>query len=61
MNEFPVMLTVPQVCRILQVSRSKVYQMLATGEIPSVSIGRNRRIQQRDLNAFVASCSGAKP
>lgn len=55
MNEVPVMLTVPQVCRVLQMSRSKVYEMLASGEIPSVSIGRSRRIHNRDLEAYLAS------
>lgn len=54
MNEVPVMLTVPQVCRILQVSRSKVYQMLASGEIRSVTIGRSRRVFQSSLEAYLA-------
>lgn len=55
MNEVPVMLTVPQVCRILQVSRSKVYQMLASGEIRSVTIGRSRRVPVAALRGFTES------
>lgn len=53
MNEVPVMFTVPQVCRVMQMSRSKVYALIASGEIPSVSIGRSRRVPASRLQAYL--------
>ena len=38
----------------LGVSRARLYQLLATGEIGSVKIGASRRIPAVDLDAYVA-------
>jgi excisionase family DNA binding protein len=38
----------------LGISRSKVYQYLRTGRLPSVTLGRRRLIRSDDLCAFVA-------
>lgn len=43
-NESPLMLTPRQVQRALQLSPSTVYRMLNEGAIPSVRIGRSRRV-----------------
>ncbi|TVP62694.1 MAG: DNA-binding protein [Nitriliruptor sp.] len=37
----------------LGLSRSKLYELLAAGELPTVRIGRSRRIAVTDLEAFV--------
>jgi excisionase family DNA binding protein len=37
------LLTVVEAARELGISRSKVYELLADGELPSVRIGRTRR------------------
>jgi len=37
----------------LGLSRSKLYELLAAGELPTVRIGRSRRIAVADLEAFV--------
>jgi excisionase family DNA binding protein len=47
------LLTVVDAARHLCISRSKVYELLAAGELPSVRIGRNRRITMADLADFV--------
>jgi excisionase family DNA binding protein len=47
------LLTVVDAARHLRISRSKVYELLAAGELPSVRIGRNRRITMSDLADFV--------
>jgi excisionase family DNA binding protein len=47
------LLTVVDAARHLRISRSKVYELLASGELPSVRIGRNRRITMADLADFV--------
>ena len=47
------LLTVVDAAKHLRISRSKVYELLASGELPSVRIGRNRRITMSDLAEFV--------
>jgi excisionase family DNA binding protein len=41
------------VAAYLSVSRSKVYQLLASGELPSVKQGGNRRVRLSALNAYI--------
>ena len=51
------LLTVVEAAEHLRVSRSKLYELLAAGELPSVRIGRTRRIAMSALAAFSAvSC-----
>ncbi len=47
------LLTVVDAAQHLCISRSKIYELLASGELPSVRIGRNRRITMSDLAEFV--------
>ncbi len=49
-----LLLTVPEVGAVLSVSRSKVYELLNSGSMPSVYIGRSRRIRVSDVEDFVA-------
>ncbi len=49
-----LLLTVPEVGQVLAISRSKVYELLNSGYMPSVYIGRSRRIRVSDVEAFVA-------
>lgn len=48
-----VLITVPEAARRLAISRSYLYQYLQRGRLPSVCIGRARRIRVADLEAFV--------
>ncbi|HQU00728.1 MAG TPA: helix-turn-helix domain-containing protein [Acidimicrobiales bacterium] len=48
-----LLLTVPEVGRVLAISRSKVYELLNSGSLPSVCIGRSRRIRVSDVETFV--------
>lgn len=45
--------TVPQVAEYLQISRSKMYDWLKKGKIPYILIGRNKRIRESDLQAWI--------
>jgi len=45
--------TIPEVARFLKVSRSKVYGLVQQGLIPHVRIGKNVRITDRDLQAWL--------
>ena len=50
------LLTVPEAMDRLQVSRVTLYQVISSGALPSVLLGRRlRRIRQRDLDRFIAA------
>ncbi len=49
-----LLLTVPEVGAALSISRSKVYELLESESLPSVYIGRSRRIRVSDVEDFVA-------
>lgn len=48
-----LLLTVEQVAEELALSRSRVYELLAAGALPSIHIGRSRRVALGDLRNFV--------
>jgi excisionase family DNA binding protein len=49
-----LLLTVEEAALQLSLSRSTVYELLASGEIRSLKIGRCRRIPQNALAEFVS-------
>ena len=57
-QEQPVLLTVEQVCRIINLGRSKTYELIASNLIPSISIGRSRRVLRADLMAWIEKQRG---
>jgi excisionase family DNA binding protein len=48
-------LTVAEAARRIGISRTKLYEYVASGEIPSVKIGRLRRIPADAVAEFLAS------
>ena len=48
----PIM-TIPEVARYLKLSRSKVYLLVTQKKITYIRIGRNVRIRQSDLEAWL--------
>ena len=48
-----LMLTPEEAARELRISRAKVYQMMASGELPSIKLGGNRRIRLSALRAYI--------
>jgi excisionase family DNA binding protein len=46
-------LKVPEVAEVLRIARSKVYQLVAEGEIPSVRIGHSVRINCKALESWL--------
>jgi len=40
---------------MLEVGRDKVFQLMASGELPSFKIGGSRRIAVEDIEAYVRS------
>ncbi|MDO0926017.1 helix-turn-helix domain-containing protein [Streptomyces sp. TG1A-8] len=49
----PELLTVPQVMARLQLGRSAVYDLLRTGQLASITLGRSRRIPTHALTDFI--------
>lgn len=60
-EEPPLMLTPRQVQRMLQLSPSTVYRMMCDGSIPSVKIGRSRRVPAGALLSIVDEGTGWNP
>ena len=48
-----LLLTITEASQVLAVSRSKLYELLNSGNLPSVHIGRSRRIRMKDIEEFV--------
>jgi excisionase family DNA binding protein len=48
-----LLLTVTEASQVLAISRSKLYELLNSGYLPSVHIGRSRRIRMKDVEDFV--------
>ena len=49
------LLKASEVARILNISRSLVYRLIHTGEIPSIRINQAVRVHQDDLNSYIES------
>jgi excisionase family DNA binding protein len=49
----PVMFDMKTVAKILSVSRSTVYQLLKSGELKAVRVGRVRRVSQNQLVEYI--------
>lgn len=47
------LITIVEAAEIVGLSRSKLYELLASRELPSVRIGRSRRIDLADLERFI--------
>jgi excisionase family DNA binding protein len=49
----PLVLKPLDVAALLQVSRSKVYELIASGEIPSILVGGCVRVRVDELRAYL--------
>ena len=54
-QELPILYTPVQTARIMGISRSQVYNLLKSGELNSVHIGRSRRISNAHVTQFIQS------
>ena len=48
-----LLLTISEATHVLAISRSKLYELLNSGHLQSVHIGRSRRIRMKDIEDFV--------
>lgn len=52
----PLLISVPEAARLLGLGRTKLYELIATGEIEVVRIGRAARVPVASLRDFVDGC-----
>ncbi|PZS33003.1 MAG: transcriptional regulator [Pseudonocardiales bacterium] len=52
-----LLLTAEESAELLSIGRSKVYELMAGGVLPSVKVGRCRRIPRKAIDDFVESLS----
>ena len=50
-----LLLTVPEAAAALAISRSKLYELLAAGIVPSIRIDGSRRVPVSGLQAYIAA------
>ena len=53
------LLTVADVCRRLQMGKSKVFEFIATGELDSLKLDGARRVTEEQLGDFIARRASA--
>jgi len=52
-RDYPDILTVKQVCEMLNIGRNNTYELVRSGAIKSVTIGRQIRIPKENVIRFV--------
>lgn len=50
----PICVRVPEACRLLSIGRSKLYELIASGDVECVKIGTGTRITTASLRRLVA-------
>lgn len=51
----PLLVSVDEAARLCSLSRSRMYELIAAGDVPSVTIGRSRRIPLDGLRSWVGA------
>lgn len=46
-------LKVPEVAEVLRIPRSRAYELVGSGEIPSIRIGRSVRVSRKELDRWL--------
>ncbi len=49
-----VLYRVEEAAEMLAISRTKAYELIAAGKLPSVRLGGSRRISKADMDALIA-------
>lgn len=53
MEQPALLLRAEEAAKILAIGRSKVFQLLASGELPAIRIGRLVRVRRSDLERWI--------
>jgi excisionase family DNA binding protein len=57
----PLLLAVPEACRVIGVSRSTLYELISAGDLSIRKIGRKTLIPRDDLTAFASRLATNRP
>ena len=60
-NDIPKLLTIDEVAGILNVKVARAYELARTGLLPTVKLGRQVRIEERRLIAWIEAGGAALP
>ena len=60
MDDDKLLYKVPHVAELLETSRSKTYELVASGEIPSIRLGGSIRVPAQALRDWIAKKSTRK-
>ena len=55
-SAYPALLKPEDIAQRLNISRAMAYKLTATGELPTVRIGRIVRVREADLEAYIQKC-----
>ena len=58
MDQKTFMLKPTEVAEHLRISRAKVYELIATKDIPSIKVGGSRRVSTEALREWIAKKAG---
>ncbi|MCK4782874.1 MAG: helix-turn-helix domain-containing protein [Desulfobacteraceae bacterium] len=47
------LLTARDIAYLMQISKSKAYDLMRSGEIPAVRIGRSIRVREEDIDQYI--------
>jgi hypothetical protein len=53
-NEPRILLPIADAARALSIGRTKMFELIASGDVPTVEIGRRKLVPVNELHAFVA-------
>ena len=51
--ELPLVLTVAEIAEVLSCNRKTIYNLIDTGELPAISLGRSLRVTRYSLFSFM--------
>lgn len=53
-DALPVMLTVPEICKVLRISESTCLKLLHSGDLPGIRIGNSWRLNKEHLRGALS-------
>ena len=56
LDQYPDVLTPEEAMAVLQIGRNKIYELLRTGQLEAMKIGKLYRIPKESIHRFLRSC-----
>lgn len=52
----PITVRIPEACRITGIGRSKLYELIKAGDIPTIKVGSMTLVPLKGLEGFLERC-----